>query len=36
LIGAQEKAGAYVAPTLGLRAERDRQAILKMTYLIAV
>jgi hypothetical protein len=24
------------APTLGLRQERDRQAILKMTYLIAV
>jgi hypothetical protein len=24
------------APTLGLRTERDRQAILKMTYLIAV
>ncbi len=24
------------APTLGLRSERDRQAILKMTYLIAV
>jgi hypothetical protein len=24
------------APTLGLRRERDRQAILKMTYLIAV